>query len=136
LYTLPEPGQTYEASVEEDKGSGVSEAKTVREMAGLELEGMLREIEGMALEDSHKAAGELMRGVGRWTAYVSLMAGLGLWSAQPIDSLLRTLERLGVRCDPGVFRERPHVAGYLSVAVLFGEEALRGRYFRLGARRC
>jgi hypothetical protein len=41
------------------------------------------------------------------------------------------LEKSGVKCDASLFSNRPPVAGYISVAMLFGEEALRERYLKL-----
>jgi len=69
-----------------------------------------------------------VKGIGYWTAYVSLMAGLGIWHAQPIDRLINNLNKAGIDCDKSVFEESSSAAGYISVAILFGEEALRGKY--------
>jgi len=140
-FTFPEPEMICEApgeSIKKEATVSKTKARAIKEVARLELEGRLKEIEDLAWEDPHRAAEELVKieGIGRWTAYVSMMAGTGIWHAQPVDRLLITLEKLGVKCDPSIFRERQHAAGYISVAILFGEEALRGRYFKLQNEGC
>ena len=140
IYTFPEPEIVYRESVENIKKKAtisMSKARAIKEVAKLELEGRLREMEELALDNPHSVAEELMKikGIGRWTAYVGLMAGVGVWHAQPVDRLIVALKKIGVRCDPTFFSKKPHVAGYISVAILFGEEALRGRYFKLPLRR-
>lgn len=136
IFAFPKPEVICEAPAEiikEKAGVSESKAKAIKEVAKLEVEGRLREMEDSVSEAPHDVAKELMkiRGVGLWTAYVSLMAGMGAWHAQPVDRLMRLLERSGVKCDASLFSKKPHAAGYISVALLFGEEALRGRYFKL-----
>jgi len=130
FHTFPEPEIVYESSekVIKEKAT-VSMAKAIREVAKLELENMLKDIEAIAWKNPHEAARELMKikGICYWTAYVSLMACLGIWHAQPIDRLITSLNKAGIS-DKSVFEESPSAAGYISVAILFGE-ALRGRYF-------
>jgi len=103
-------------------------AKAIREVAKLELENMLKDIEAKAWKNPHEAARELMKmkGIGYWTAYVSLMAGLGIWHAQPIDRLITNLNKAGIDCDKSVFEESPSTAGYISVAILFVKKPFVG----------
>jgi len=136
FHAFPEPEIVYESSekvIKEKATVSMAKAKAIREVAKLELENMLKDIEAIAWRNPHEAARELMKikGIGYWTAYVSLMAGLGIWHAQPIDRLITSLNRAGINCYKSVFEESPSAAGYISVAILFGEEALRGRYFKV-----
>jgi endonuclease III len=136
IFTFPKPEVICETPAEiikEKARISSSKAKAIKEVAKLEVEGKLKEMEDSVSEAPHDVAEELMkiRGVGLWTAYVSLMAGMGAWHAQPVDRLMRLLEKSGVKCDASLFSKKPHVAGYISVAMLFGEEALRERYFKL-----
>jgi hypothetical protein len=136
IYAFPEPKVVYETPIEAIRkraGLSASKARAIREVAKLELEGKLKELEDSVLEDPHTVARELMRvrGVGLWTAYVSSMAGMGAWYAQPINRPMSYLERSGMKPYASLFSKKPHVAGYLSVAMPSGEEALRERYFKL-----
>lgn len=137
IYTFPEPETVYEATegeIKEKATVSTAKAKAIREVARLELENTLKDVEALAWENPHEAARELARikGIGKWTAYVSLMAGLGIWHAQPIDKLVINLSKAGINCGKSVFKKSSNIAGYISVAILFGEEAFRGRYFKLG----
>jgi len=136
FYAFPEPEIAYESSekvIKEKATVSMAKAKAIREVAKLELENTLKDIEAKAWKNPHEAVRELMKikGIGYWTAYVSLMAGLGIWHAQPIDRLVTNLNKAGIDRDKSVFEESPSTAGYIPVAILFGEEALRGRYFRV-----
>ena len=82
-YTIrwfPEAEALASASVDELRSRvGVSrvKAEAIRAVARLETKGVLGELEREAWRDPHAVAAELtrIRGVGRWTAYLALMAG-------------------------------------------------------------
>jgi hypothetical protein len=40
---------------------------------------------------------------------------MGAWHAQPLDRLMRLLEKSGVKYDASSFSKKPHVAGYIRV---------------------
>jgi hypothetical protein len=91
-------------------------------------------MEDLVSEASHDVADELMkiRGMGLWIAYVSLMAGMGVWHAQPVDRLMRLLEKEWgkVRCLLA-FRGAPCCGVCLGSNVFWGEGVLRGGCLKL-----
>jgi len=59
IYAFPEPKVVYETPIEAIRkraGLSASKARAIREVAKLELEGKLKELEGSVLEDPHTVA--------------------------------------------------------------------------------
>lgn len=133
-WSFPEPERILAIPLEELKQSSqISRMKAlaIKSVAEMERDGILASLEKETQRDPDAVAQELMKvkGIGYWTAYVALMAGLGVWHAQPLDSLEKSLKSRGINPE-GLRGLSPRAWGYISVALLFVEEAKRGRYFR------
>ncbi|MEB3825647.1 MAG: hypothetical protein LRS47_03155 [Desulfurococcales archaeon] len=133
-WSFPEPEQILAIPIEELKQRpriSRVKAQAIKLVAELERDGILASLEREAYKDPAMVVKELMKlkGIGYWTAHVALMAGLGIWHAQPLDRLEKTLRSLNI--DPRGLKDlTPSAWGYISVALLFAEEARQGRYFK------
>jgi len=73
-------------------------ALAIKSVAELEQDGILASLEKEVQRDPDAVAQKLMKvkSIRYWTAYVALMAGLGAWHAQPVDSLEKSLMSRGI----------------------------------------
>jgi len=134
FYDFPESGaiiRVDDRKIKEQSGTSMLKAKAIKEVAKLHYEGKLDKLINL---DDNALLDELqkIKGVGHWTAVVTMMAGLGRWAVQPLDRLSSHLKRvLGVDAPMPLLAQFRHCAGYLSVCTMFLDEALRKRYFKV-----
>lgn len=90
-YAYPTPRELKEASIEGLRGCGLSSRKAeyVKDISGLVYQGKLDLAQIMSYDDSDKAVAELdkIRGIGLWTAELTLVRGMGKLEAIPADDI-------------------------------------------------
>ncbi|MDI6905783.1 MAG: hypothetical protein QMD13_09960 [Candidatus Bathyarchaeia archaeon] len=125
VYDFPKPDVITnfdEKTLKQRATISLAKATAIAVIARLELDGTLGRWEFLPTEE---LINKLMKvkGVGHWTASVTVMAGLSRWEAQPLSQLQRQIERLTTKKvtiqELNNYRD---VSGYISVATLFVKE--------------